>query len=70
MLPQKEKIKIESPTTKIRILFDASAKKNDGVSLNCILHTGSCFNPELYKLLLQLQLYPVTITADIERAYL
>lgn len=47
MLPQKEKIKIESPTTKIRILFDASAKKNDGVSLNCILHTGSCFNPEL-----------------------
>ena len=70
MLPQKEKIKIESPTTKIRILFDASSKKNDGVSLNRILHTGSCFNPELYMLLLQLQLYPVTITAVIQRAYL
>ena len=70
MLPQKEKIKIESPTTEIRILFDASTKKNDGVSLNRILHTGSCFNPELYMLLLQLQLYPVTITAVIQRAYL
>ena len=69
-LPHKEVVKNESSTTKVRIVFDASAKLKNEVSLNDILYTGPCLNPELYKLLLQFRLYPIAITADIEKAYL
>ena len=40
------------------------------MSLNYILYTGPCLNRELYRLLLQFRLYPIAITADIEKAYL
>ena len=69
-LPHKEVIRNESTTTKVRILFDVSAKLKNEVSLNDILYTGPCLNPELHKLLLQFRIYPIAITADIEKAYL
>ena len=40
------------------------------MSLNDVLYTGPCLNPERYRLLLQFRLYPIAITADIEKAYL
>ena len=52
-LPHKEVVKNERSTTKLRIVFDASAKLRNAVSLHDILYTGPCLNPELYKLLLQ-----------------
>ena len=69
-LPHKEVVKNERSTTNLRIVFDASAKLRSAVSLNDILYTGPCLNPELYKLLLQFRLQPIAITADIEKAYL
>ena len=69
-LPHKEALREESTTTKVRIVFDASAKLKNEVSLNDVLYTGPCLNPELYKLLLQFRIYPIAITADIEKTYL
>ena len=39
-------------------------------SFHFFLYTDPCLNPELYRLLLQFRLYPIIITADIEKAYL
>ena len=69
-LPYKEVIKNQSPTTKVRIVYNASARYRNQVSLNDILYTDPCLNPKLYRLLLQFRLYPVAITADIEKAYI
>ena len=66
-LPHRESIRNESTTTKVSVVFDTSAKSKNEVSLNDILYAGLCLNPELYKLLLQFQIYPIAITADIER---
>lgn len=69
-LPHKEVIKNESSTTKVRIVYDASAKLREQPSLNEVLYTGPCLNPELYQLLLIFRTYPIAITADIKQAYL
>ena len=69
-LPYKEVIKNQSPTTKVRIVYNASARHRNQVSLNDILYTDPCLNPKLYRFLLQFRLYPAAITADIEKAYI
>ena len=69
-LPHREVVKDQSVTTKVRIIFDASARLKGQPCLNDILHKGPCLNPELYNLLLQLRVYPIAITGDTEKAYL
>ena len=69
-LPQKEVIREEKSSTKLRVVFDGSAKVKNGVSLNDVLYKGPCMNPMLYDLLLKFRVYPIAITADIEKAYL
>ena len=68
-LPHKV-IKKQRSTTKIRIVFDASAKKRDAVSLNEILYKGPSLTPELFTLLIKFRIYPIAISADIVKAYL
>ena len=46
-LPHKKVTKNQSPTMKVRIVYDASGKSRNQVSLNDILYTGPCLNPEL-----------------------
>ena len=43
-LPRHPAIKSDQETTKIRIVFDASAHVNGGPCLNDILNTGPCLN--------------------------
>ena len=50
-------------------VYDVSAEPRNQASWNEILYKGPFLNPELYKLLLQFHVYPVAITADIEKAY-
>ena len=69
-LPHKEVIKEDRSTTKLRIVFDASAKYKGTSSLNEVLYKGPCLNAELYSLLLKFRIYPIAITTDIERACL
>ncbi|MCP4490541.1 MAG: DDE-type integrase/transposase/recombinase [Gammaproteobacteria bacterium] len=65
---------VETPsraTTKLRIVFDASAKQGvKANSLNECLHRGPVILPDLAGVLLRFQLEPVGITADVEKAFL
>ena len=47
-LSHKEVVKEDRSTTKLRIVFDASAKCNDTMSLNDVLCKGPCLNADLY----------------------
>ncbi len=62
--PQKE-------TTKLRIVFDASAKmRKSNLSLNECLFRGPVLLPDLCGLLLRLRLHKVGILSDVEKAFL
>ena len=69
-LPHEEVVKEDRSTTKLRIVFDASVKYKDTMSLNDVLYKGPCLNADLYSLLLKFRVHPIVLTADIEKAYL
>ena len=69
-LPHNEVVKEDRSTTKLIIVFDASAKYKDTMSLNDVLYKGPCLNADLYSLLLKFRVHPIVLTADIEKAYL
>ena len=68
-LPHHAVIRKDRATTKLRVVYDASAKTN-GVSLNDCLHAGPKFNQKIVHILLRFRLFRVAITADIEKAFL
>ena len=55
---------------KFRIVYNASAKGKNGVSLNYCLYKGPNMSPMLYDLFLNFKTQPIAITADIAKAYL
>ena len=58
-------------TTKIRIVYDASAKaKSTASSLNECLLRGPIILPDLCGLLLRFRLYELVLLADVEKAFL
>ena len=61
--------KDSSTTTKVRAVFDASAKSATGVSLNDTLLVGPTIHPPLVNVLLLFRSYPVALTADISKMY-
>lgn len=69
-MPHKEVLREDSTTTKLRIVFDASSHAKGYKSLNECLETGPNLNPELLQVLLRFRYYPITMTADIEKAFL
>ncbi|XP_055605004.1 uncharacterized protein LOC129753231 [Uranotaenia lowii] len=68
-LPHHHVIKESSTTTKIRVVFDASAKTSYGYSLNDALLVGPVIQDELIASILRFRTYPVAIVADIEKMY-
>ena len=60
-------VRHEKDTTKVRVVYDASAKSN-GPSLNDCLHVGSKFDQRISELLFRFRSYPVALVADIEKA--
>ena len=54
-LPHREVIREDKLSTKIRVVFDASAKIGNNVSLNEILYKGPTLSTELFDLLLKLR---------------
>lgn len=58
-------------TTKLRIVFDGSAKSDkDTLSLNDRLEVGGNYMPLLFDTLIRFRTHPIAITADIEKAFL
>ena len=57
-------------TTKLRIVYDRSAKSNDQeCSLNGYLQTGPNFIPKLIDVLIKFRSYSYALTVDIEKAF-
>ena len=56
-------------TTKIRAVFDASAKSSSGVSLNDLLLVGPTVHPPLIDVLLRFRLYRIALTTDVSKMY-
>ena len=68
-LPHHAVIRRNKKTTKVRVVYDASARSS-GPSLNDCLHTGPKFNQKILEILLRFRSYPVVLVADIEKAFL
>ena len=68
-LPIHAVYKQSSTTTKVRAVFDASAKSSSGISLNDILLVGPTVHPPLIDVLLRFRSYRVAITADVSKMY-
>ena len=70
-IPHKPVRKEAAATTKLRIVFDASAKPSeDSPSLNECLETGPPLQDLLWNVLVRNRLKPVALTADIKKAFL
>ncbi|XP_017797085.1 PREDICTED: uncharacterized protein LOC108578295, partial [Habropoda laboriosa] len=68
-LPHHAVRKESSATTKIQVVFDASAKGTTGISLNDALLTGPTIQDTLFSILLRFRSHTYVITADIEKMY-
>ncbi|GFT02786.1 DUF1758 domain-containing protein [Trichonephila clavipes] len=69
-LPHRPVIKLDSATTKIRPVFDASAREKGKPSLNECLYKGVNLIELIPDILDRFRIYPVGIVADIEKAFL
>ena len=68
-LPMHAVRKEHSTTTKLRVVFDASAKSSTGVSLNDILLVGPTIHPPLIDVLLRFRFHRTALTADVSKMY-
>ena len=68
-LPHFTILKPNKATTKIRIVFDASARY-EGTSLNDMIYSGPKLQRELFDVLLRFRCHPVAVVCDIAEMYL
>ena len=68
-LPHFPIIRMDKTTTKVRIVFDCSAK-TDGLSLNDVINPGPKLQKELFDVLLRFRHHPVALASDIKEMYL
>ena len=68
-LPYHCVIKNASSTTKLRVVFDASAKSASGVSLNDRLKVGPQLQKDLFGILIRFRFQQAALSADIAKMY-
>lgn len=68
-LPHHAVIKTSSLTTKVRVVFDASAKSSSGLSLNDVLMCGPNIQDDLFSILCRFRSHQFVITADVEKMF-
>ena len=68
-LPMQVVYKASSSTTKVRAVFDASAKSSTGVSLNDTLLIGPTVHSTLVEVLLRFRTHKIALTTDISKMY-
>ena len=69
-MPHRPVLREASLTTKVRPVFDASAKGANGTSLNDCLNTGPSLISDLPGILLRFRRWKVALSADIRKAFL
>ncbi|XP_045535769.1 uncharacterized protein LOC123721327 [Papilio machaon] len=68
-LPHHGVIRENKSTTKLRVVFDASAKGSDGVALNDTLMVGPPLQADLRHTVMRWRLHPICLVADIIKMY-
>ncbi|KAF0745786.1 Uncharacterized protein FWK35_00034883, partial [Aphis craccivora] len=68
-LPHHAVIKSSSLTTKVRVVFDASAKGSNSIALNDVLMRGPTIQEDLFSILSRFRKHQIVITADIEKMF-
>ncbi|XP_017881790.1 uncharacterized protein LOC108625943, partial [Ceratina calcarata] len=68
-LPHHAVVKESSQTTKVRVVFDGSAKSTTGISLNDTLLVGPTIQDDIFSLLLRFRSHNYVLTGDIEKMY-
>ena len=68
-LPHFPVIRMDKTTTKVRIVFDCSAK-TDGVSLNDAICAGPKLQKDLFDVLIRFRRNPIALACDIKEMYL
>ncbi|XP_059221526.1 uncharacterized protein LOC131996094 [Stomoxys calcitrans] len=61
--------KLDSTSTKLRVVFDGSAKTTSGMSLNDILYAGPSIQPKLFNTLVRYRFFKVALSGDICKMY-
>ena len=69
-LPHHAVIREDKQTTKTRVVFDASARDVNGVSLNSCLEAGPALHPDLVGILLHFRKNQVGVMGDVEKMFL
>ncbi|XP_028394520.1 uncharacterized protein LOC114518719 [Dendronephthya gigantea] len=68
-LPHHAVIRQDKTTTKLRVVYDASAKSR-GPSLNDCLYSGASLTRNIVDIMMRFRAYKVALTGDIEKAFL
>ena len=68
-MPHHGVIRQDKDTTKLRIVFDGSAKADNNVSLNDCLSKGPNHTPLILDILLRFRFYKIALIANIEKAF-
>ena len=69
-LPHRPVIRKDKQTTRLRIVYDASAQSNNEPTLNQILHAGPSLLPLINEIMLRFRTKQVALVGDLEKAFL
>lgn len=68
-MPHHAVLKPDSTSTKLRVVFDASAKTPKNISLNQLMLAGPRLQDDLASILLRWRLHRYVVSADVEKIY-
>ena len=69
-IPHREVLREDRSTTKLRVVYDASSKQKDQISLNDCLLPGPPLTPLIFNILLRFRMNQIALVSDIEKAFL
>ncbi|CAI6343037.1 unnamed protein product [Macrosiphum euphorbiae] len=68
-LPHHAVMKSTSLTTKVRVVFDASARGSNGLALNDVLMSGPTIQEDVFSILVRFRRYQYALTSDVEKMF-
>ena len=63
-------VRQDKQTTKVRVVYDASARKNGGPSLNDCLYSGPPLSETIADVLVRFRCHKTALVGDLEKAFL
>lgn len=69
-LPHHAVVRRDKSTTRVRVVYDASARNGNSPSLNDCLLKGPKFNQLIFDLLVRFKSYKIALIADLEKVFL